>query len=531
MAMINRIVPPLVTACSGLALLGTSPVLAESKVQFTVAENTGLSEILKARRIMLEKRRGEPLTGHQWWLWGLGSFDYDRDGDVDLIVSIHGSTNGVILRNELTETGKLAFVDVTEELGVDGIVPSTDNYPLVWDFDGDGFPDIAGLLDDTQTPCLLNQGAKRFKKAPFSLHPINYPDGARDLNGDGYVDIFQTTRGKRVQFLYDAESATFTKSETPVGWPEDLPDLLRSELEEVRAKNGNRFIRFKFFRPDLNGDGRADLVVRAFGSYSGDRLGWYALADKRGNYQELGDKLGPPREGAPLLLEDFDHDGDVDVLTVSGEEAGLFLNDGKGNFTRRPGPLTDFAKQRCPYLHVVKRADFDYDGDMDLALSNRRYGREVVFENGGDGNFTPVLSVRGWDADPLVLRDINGDGLVDVIVGGADEKENIGVYLNTTRQPGNFCQLYTRLEGPNVYGVGTRVEVFRGGTLGGPDAFPVLTMEAPLDGAPIPVGLGKAEAFDLRVTLPDKSTWEETNVSARSKLFVTAGGIAISEPK
>ena len=529
--MINRMVLLLITACSGPAFLCASPAMAEPNIQFTAAENTGLSEILKARRATLEKRQGKPLTGHQWWLWGLGSFDYDRDGDVDFIVGIHGSTNGVILRNELMETGKLTFVDVTEELGVDGAVPSTDNYPLVWDFDGDGYLDIAGLLDDTQTPCLLNDGGQRFTKASFSLHPINYPDGIRDLNGDGYIDIFQSKRGKRVQFLYDAKTASFERSETPANWPDDLPEALRGELENVRSEARNRFVQYKFFHPDLNGDGRADLIVRAFGSYSGDRLGWYRLADHRGSYQKLVEELVPPRDGAPLLVADIDHDGDIDILTASGEAAGLYLNDGQGKFTYRPGPLTDFVKQRCPYLHVVKRVDFDYDGDLDLAVSNRRYGREIVFENGGEGNFTPVLSVRGWDADPLVLRDVNRDGLVDVIVGGAGEKENIGVYLNTTPKPGNYCLLYPRLKSPNVYAVGTLVEVFHAGTLGELDVFPVLTMEAPLDGSPIPVGLGKASSFDLRVTLPDGATWEENNVIARPKLFVTESGIATSAPK
>ena len=153
-------------------------------IEFRAAEGTGLSEILKDRRLLLEKRHGTLLTGHQWWLWGLGSFDFDRDGDIDLIVCVHGSTNGAILRNQLAETGKLTFVDVTKELGIDGFVPSTDNYPLMWDFDGDGHLDIAGLLDDRKTPCLLNQGGKQFARASFSLHPINYPNEIRDLNGD-----------------------------------------------------------------------------------------------------------------------------------------------------------------------------------------------------------------------------------------------------------------------------------------------------------------------------------------------------------
>lgn len=499
-------------------------------IQFEAARDTGLSEILTNRRRTLEKRQGEPLKGHQWWLWGLGSFDYDRDGDFDLIVCIHGSTNGVILRNELKETGKLRFVDVTEQLGVDGFVPATDNYPLMWDFDGDGYLDIAGLLNDTKTPCLLNQGGRRFTKASFSLHPINYPDEIRDLNGDGHIDIAQTVRGKRIEFLYDAQTASFTKTQSPWEAPDGLPASLRDEMEAVRAKEGNRFIKFKYFRRDINCNGRPDLVVRAFGSYSGDRLGWYLIADRTGIYEDRTKAMGLPRSGAPMLIEDVDHDGDVDVLIASGEEAGLLLNDGRGQFTSRPGPLSDFVKQRCPYLHVAVRVDFDHDGDLDLAISNRRYGREIVFENRGGGDFTSVLNVRGWDADPLVLRDINDDGLIDVVVGGAGEKENIGVFLNTTPKTGNCCRLYLRMERPNVYAAGARVELFAAGTLGSKDARTMQAKDAPLDGSPIHLGLGNADSFDLRVTFPGHERRQWRDIPAKPELFVTPEGRLETRP-
>jgi hypothetical protein len=503
-----------------------------TRIVFEAAPETNLPKILQARRRVLQERRGAPLTGHQWWLWGLSSFDYDRDGDLDFLVCIHGSTNGMILRNELKQTGKLAFADATAELGVDGFVPSTDDYPLVWDFEGDGDLDIAGLLNDTDTPCLINEDGKRFTKAKFSLHPINHPEAIEDINGDGYLDIRQTRRGRRTEFSYDPEAKVFRKQEADVALPANLPPAIAKELAALPEKEGNRFVDSKFFPCELNGDGRQDLVVQAFGSYSGERSGWYLIARDDGELEDRTEALGLRREGAPMLMEDLDHDGDTDLLVAASKSGGFYRNDGRGKFELQPGPLTDFVKQSCPYLQVAFRVDLDNDGDLDLAVSNRRYGRQVVYENQGDGVFAPVLEESGWDADPLVLRDIDDDGRVDVIIGGAKAKENIGIFLNRTPRPGNYCQLRLRMKPPNVYAVGTRVEIYAAGTLSAESnqtdgsLFPRLAAVAPRDGSPIHVGLGSAAHFDLRVNFPGGAPLVLRNVPAKEKLTMRPEGIA-----
>jgi hypothetical protein len=494
-------------------------------IVFKQLQDTGLNEVLKARRSVLEKRNGGPLRGHAWWLWGLSAFDYDQDGDLDLIVCIHGGKNGLIIKNLWKETGKFRFVDVTEELGVDGIMPSTDDYPLVWDFDGDGDLDIAGLLDDQPTPCLLNQSGKRFVKASFSLHPINHPGGVRDLNGDGYLDIFQLRRGKRIEFSYDPESAVFKKSESTFEPEFELPTEVNRAIATLRDRKENRFIRFKYINDyDLNNDGKRDLVVSGFGSYSGDRVGWYLTATEDNRFVDETTAMGLPRQGTPFHFQDVDQDGDVDLLIASGERAGLYLNNGRGGFTLRPGPLAEFIQRRCPYLHVAFRVDLDNDGDHDLALSNRRYGQQRVFENLGDGRFEVVLQSRGWDADPLVLRDINDDGRVDVIIGGAGDKEDIGIFINETRSAGTYCKLYPRMKSPNIYAVGTRVEIYSAGSLGKKDAQPRSTETAPLDGSSIHIGLGKERTFDMRVIFPGRPLREFRNVNAVPTLRVTPVG-------
>lgn len=498
----------------------------ESRIRFERVENTGLDRILRERRALLEERKGAPLKGHEWWLWGLSAFDYDRDGDLDLIVCVHGSTNGLIVRNERSQHGRIEFVDVTQALGVDGAVPSTDDYPLIWDFDGDGFLDVAGLFDDRSTPCLWNRDGRSFEKASFSLHPLNHARAVEDLDGDGDLDVWQIRRDRRVELLYDTGSRSFEKRETDFTPPVELPASVEQELDVRRADPKNRFLMFQFVERDLNGDGRRDLVITGFGAYSGDRVGWYLVQDDDGKFSDRTRELGLPRDGAPFSIEDLDNDGDIDLLIASSENGGLYLNSGEGRFTRTPGAVTDFVRRRCPYLHVVFRVDLDNDGDRDLAISNRRLGRQKFYENLGDGRFAEVFSARGWDADPLVLGDFDGDGLVDLVIGGSEEKEDIGVYRNATPHPGNFCSLLPRMTRPNVYAAGTIVEAFPAGTIDIKGSRPFLVERTRPDGSPVHIGLGAAKLFDLRITFPGREPVVHRELEARPALVVTPDGIS-----
>lgn len=497
---------------------------SKSHLVFKEVASTGLSDILKHRRESLEKKHGKPLKSHAWWLWGLSTFDYDLDGDLDLIVSIHGTKNGLILRNQQKETGRIAFEDVTKKLGVDGDVPGTDNYPLVWDFNGDGYLDIAGLLDDSPTPCLINRAGKRFEKAPYSLHPLNYPEPIKDINGDGYPDIYQDRRGKRVQFTYDPKTESFVKHEFVVPPVIQLPAEVEKDIAHLRSLKKNRFVKLKLLPAELNGDGRLDYVLQAFGSYSGARLGWYLVRDKDDKFRDQTKAMGLPRDGAPLSLLDIDDDGDQDVLIVSSKEGGVYLNDGRGKFTHQPSPLSDFIQQRCPYLHFMFTADLDNDGDLDIAISNRRYGKQKVFENIGGGQFLLAFESKGWDADPLVLRDIDNDGLIDLIIGGAGEKENIGIFLNKTAEPGNHVALNLRMDAPNGYAVGASVELFHRNEMRKTNARPFRVETANPDGSPIHIGLGKATSFELRVKFPGKPVAEILELKANESVVITPAG-------
>ncbi len=99
--------------------------------------------------------------------------------------------------------------------------------------------------------------------------------------------------------------------------------------------------------------------------------------------------------------------------------------------------LTDTLKQG----HAVYPADFDGDGDDDVAVGFREPGPGpvkgpgvLIFENvdGSGRKWTQhVLDDGGMAAEDIVAGDLNGDGLPEIIAGGRATK-NLKLYRNTT---------------------------------------------------------------------------------------------------
>ena len=480
------------------------------------AEN-GTKDILEARQAELTEKKGGKLSGHDWWLWGLTGIDYDRDGDPDLIANIHGPAgHGVFLKNQFQETGKLTFTNVTKELGVDGQLPSAEGRrTFVWDFDGDGWLDFSGL----HTPDFLNQGGKSFALTSKKSFGSFSPQEIIDLNGDGHPDAYNASGSNGI---WNPAKKIFEL--TPFTHP--LKDQMPAEVQKLWTGTDNpknRFLRVAFHTDhDLDGDRVPETIVTGYGSYGGDAFGRVIKKNKDGQFSDVTERLGLPLTGTPILVADLDGDGWLDVLLAATPDSGFYRNDGQGKFALVAGPLTTLLRARDSYLHRAFIVDFDRDGRRDLIVSQPRLGNEVIFANRGDGQFEQVHKARGWDSDPIVVCDLNGDDLLDVAIGGPGN--NISLLLNTTPQAGNYCNLSPRLPAPNLFAVGTRVEVFRAGELGKADARPWLADKAHADSTPIHIGLGEAKTFDLRVTFPGQEPIERKNVAAEKRLTIDAQG-------
>lgn len=265
---------------------------------------------------------------------------------------------------------------------------------------------------------------KRQPLLPFGLSNIGPGVAAADVNGDGQIDLYIGGAKMQAGRLY-LQYAEGVFQNLPIA--DFKKDMIHQDVEAA------------FF--DADGDGDQDLYVVS-GGYNylpedfalADRL---YLNDGKGNFTKSKSGLPVMRtSGGAIAVYDIDGDQDLDVFVggrvIPGQypltpRSYILINDGKGQFT-------DATTQIAPdllYPGLINGAEWiDMDGDSqkDLVINGLGTSIEVFLNKNGLLKKSSELvfdqPLKGWWLS-LVIADLNGDGLEDILCGNFGENNQM----------------------------------------------------------------------------------------------------------
>ena len=281
--------------------------------------------------------------------------------------------------------------------------------------------------------CIL--GARAAATQPGFASPSIYAAGkfpwwmaTADFNGDGNLDLAAANGGSEsISVALGNGDGSF---QAPVGYPTGIACAVNFVATGDFNHDG---------KPDLLTACWADNVVivlpgRGDGTFGAAIVTQLPLDTLTG--QTILETTVQP------ALGDFDGDGNPDVVlflatvgsrSLTNAEAAMLHGNGDGTFAA-PQPISAFAGM---FAISFAAADFNGDGHLDLAavVLNGSTGLPaslVIALGQGDGAFRVANSYPTAFGNNLIVGDINGDGLPDIVLvagsPGAHATAGIGVF-------------------------------------------------------------------------------------------------------
>lgn len=389
--------------------------------------------------------------------WGTGSMkgyyngaayaDLDNDGDLDIIINPINE-KAVLLRNDLHSKNNFIQLDFKGAKG-----------------NSSGIGTKAYIFSDSGIQYQQLMITRGFQSA---VPPILHFGLTPGEQVDSVLIVWPDQKYQLLQNPASAQRLSFSYSDAVNGYnPEFFFRSVANKFDDISKRAGvkwqhreNDFTDFQvqYLLPhsqstrgprlavaDVNGDGMDDFYAGGAKGQSGILM----IQKKDGSFYASSEAVflaDAGSEDVDAVFFDADGNGSPDLLVVSGGNQlpskssdladRLYLNDGKGNFTKKTNAFSiQYENKSC-----VTAADIDHDGDVDFFTGNLAsptgYGLpkpSYLYLNNGDATFTlaspQIIDLKdpGIITDAL-FEDMNKDGWMDLIIAG--EWTPIKVYMN-----------------------------------------------------------------------------------------------------
>jgi hypothetical protein len=328
----------------------------------------------------------------------LATGDFNHDGDRDIVTANTGASgSGVLLGGQGLSFGAFA------PLGV-----GSANAVTVADFNGDGDQDLAYAgVNGVRIVARADDGTFAAPVQQF-VTSTQTAIAAVDFNRDGDPDLVSIDSDFAAAWpMIGAAGASFSTTGTGYG----VPAFPRAVAVADFDQNGTQEI--------------------ALTSHVGDGVVSVQQVGTGADVAEVA--TFPHGGGAPesIAAGDFNGDGDPDLAITNLTGGSVSVRLGGAGFAFGDQTRYEVFAVANPEANGVATADFDGDGNLDLAVTGAHTVGVQVLLGHGDGTFTwkGAFAMGTPEPQEVVVDDFNADGRPD-LAGVTIGTDTVSVLLN-----------------------------------------------------------------------------------------------------